>query len=216
MPPKKSSASWGFIILMLFLFFPVGIWLLWKKLSGERYNSLKNGKHIRLLGWILFGLGVFYLLMGLAGGWETNEKTSILGGILVGLLFFCGGGILLVLWGRKLVKSGTKYERYLTIIRVQDNYSIDNIAAAYPVPYEQACADLQNMIEMGYFPHLTRVDFNRRELILPEALVSSDREETAERKSRALTCPNCGAPNVIESDNGECEYCGSPLFWEKE
>ena len=43
---QKKSFSWGIIALMFFLFFPIGIWMLVKKMTDEKFNYIKNGKSL--------------------------------------------------------------------------------------------------------------------------------------------------------------------------
>ena len=43
---QKKSFSWGIIVLMLFLFFPVAIFMIIKKMTDEKFNYVKNGKSL--------------------------------------------------------------------------------------------------------------------------------------------------------------------------
>lgn len=215
---QKKSFSWGIIILLFILFFPVGIWMLVKKMSDEKYNYLKNGKALKTFGWVLFGFGIFYLIMGLAGELETEDGSSVVGGIIIMLLLFCGGGLCMVFKGKEFVKRGTKFSRYVAIVNASKNTLIDNIAAAYPTTYDSAASDLQKMIDIGYFQN-AYIDLNQRELVMPVIQSTNytgnnaaGQNLTTDTKPRTVKCPNCGATNKLMSGAiNECEYCGSPL-----
>ena len=89
---QKKSFSWGIIALMFFLFFPIGIWMLVKKMTDEKFNYIKNGKSLKILAWILIGFAVMYLIMGITGELETEDGSSIVGGVIMMLMIFGGGG----------------------------------------------------------------------------------------------------------------------------
>ena len=213
---QKKSFSWAIIILMFFLFFPVGIYMLVKKMTDEKFNYIKNGNSLKVLGWILIGFAAIYLISGLTGDLQSEDGSSIVGQIIMMLIIFGGGGAFSLYKAFSYIKKGKKYKRYVSIINSSNDTLIDNIAAAYPTSYEKAAEDIQSMIDYGYFIN-AYVDLNRRELIMPQKAASvkvtanqnpspSGRQHTSEK------CKNCGATNtVVLGVINECEYCGSPL-----
>lgn len=198
---QKKSFSWGIIALMFFLFFPIGIWMLVKKMTDEKFNYIKNGKSLKILAWILIGFAVIYLIMGI-----TGELVVIFG----------GGGAFALYKAHSYIKKGTKYNRYISIINSSNDTLIDNIAAAYPTSFEQAAKDLQSMLDDGYFMN-AYVDLNRRELIMPPKAATVNvavNQSTSPSYGQPTSekCKNCGATNtVVPGTANECEYCGSPL-----
>lgn len=215
---QKKSFSWGSIILLFVLFFPLGILMLVKKMSNEKYNYLKNGKALKTFGWILFWFGIFYLIMGLTGELKAEDGSSAVSSIIIMLILLCGGGLFMVFKGKQFVNSGEKFSRYVAIVNASNNTLIDNIAAAYPTTYDSASSDLQMMIDAGYFLN-AYIDLNKRELVMPviqseNYIVNNSLDDnlTIDAKPRTVKCPNCGAPNTIMPGAAdECEYCGSPL-----
>lgn len=213
---QKKSFSWGIIALMFFLFFPIGIWMLVKKMTDEKFNYIKNGKSLKILAWILIGFAVMYLIMGITGELETEEGSSVVGGVIVMLMIFGGGGAFALYKAHSYIKKGTKYNRYISIINSSNDTLIDNIAAAYPTSFEQAAKDLQSMLDDGYFMN-AYIDLNRRELIMPQRSVSvnvtvNQNTAHADAQPTSVKCKNCGATNtVVPGTANECEYCGSPL-----
>lgn len=206
---SKNGVSWGVVILLLFLFFPVGIILLVKKVTSEKHAYTQNAKAMNVLGWVLIALGLLYIVMGLTG--EAGETSADL--VAVSIIFFCGGGIALVVSAKRFQRRADTFNRYVAIVTNATGYSLDNIAAAYPTSYEQACRDLQKMLDAGYFSN-AYLDLEKRELIMPKVSAPNFQNIPVGTppKPRAVKCSGCGATNMI-SDNGigECEYCGSPL-----
>lgn len=211
---QNKSFSWGLIAAMLILFFPVGIYMIVKKLKTEKFNYINNGKALKVLGWVLIGLGIIYII-------PTDSKTGsdTVGTILFGILFFGGLGALSLLKGFKYEKLGKKYARYVSIVNTTPNTSINAIAAAVPTTYEQAVKDLQSMINSGFFMN-SYLDLNRGELVrpfpsFPHNNYANFNPNTAYKPNfqRINTkCPNCGAPNnIVKGTANECEFCGSTL-----
>ena len=213
---QKKSFSWGIIALMVFLFFPIGTWMLGKKMTDEKFNYIKNGKSLKILAWILIGFAVMYLIMGITGELETEDGSSVVSGVIVMLMIFGGGGAFALYKAHSYIKKGTKYNRYVSIINSSNDMLIDNIAADYPTTYEKATEDIQSMIDDGYFMN-AYIDLNRRELIMPQRSVSvnvtvNQNTAHADAKPTSVKCKNCGATNmVVPGAVNECEYCGSPL-----
>ena len=214
---QKKSFSWGIIILMIFLFFPVAIYMIVKKMSSEKFNMIKNGKSLKILGWVLIGFAIIYLILGLTGELKNEDGSSIAGTLIVIELILGVSGVLSLVKGKKYIKCGEKYSRYVSVVNASNDLLIDNIAAAIPTTYEKAAADLQAMIDAGYFMN-AYVDLNRRELVMHRNQQSNytntftvNPQNTGD-KTTSKKCPNCGATNtVIEGTACECEYCGSPL-----
>lgn len=216
----KKSTSWGIIALWLILFFPVGIFFIVKKMTGEKFNYIKNGKSLRVLGYILLGLAGIYLIMGLTGELKTEDGSSIVGGVIVAEIIFGGGGALCVFKGMEYIKRGAKYNRYVSIINASNDLLVDNIAAAVPTTYDKAIADIQSMLDAGFFMN-AYLDLNKRELIMakvaPQPSVAVNTGYTGsqgavDNQPRSVKCPNCGATNtIVPGAKNECEYCGSAL-----
>ncbi len=214
---KKKSFSWGIIILMFFLFFPVGIWMLVRKMTDEKSNYVKNGKSLKIFAWVLIGFAALYPIMGITGELElqAEDGTSLVGGLIATILIFGGGGAFSLYKANSYIKKGTKYNRYLSIINCSNDTLIDNIAAAYPTSFEQAVKDLQSMLDDGYFMN-AYLDLNRRELIMPQKatvnVAVNQSTSPSNGQPMSVKCKNCGATNtIVPGAANECEYCGSPL-----
>lgn len=218
---NKKSYSWGSIILMFFLFFPIGIFMLIKKMTTEKFNYAKNGKSLQNFGWVLFTIGCFYSYFFA----RSSDPDAVDVVIAIIILFNCSG-LLCVFKGKKYVKRADKYSRYSAIVNSNIDHSVDNIAAEYPIDYKTACKDLQYMLDIGYFPD-SYLDLSGRKLVMPQkwqqsakVMFNGSTPQTVQPKTvqpkpvqpRVVKCQNCGAPNTLNPGAiSECEYCGSPL-----
>lgn len=217
---QKKSTSWGIIALWLILFFPVGIFFIVKKMTGDKFSYIKNGKGLRVLGYVLLGFALIYLIMAFSGELETEDGSSIVGGVIVAEIIFGGGGALCVFKGMEYIKRGTKYNRYVAIINASNDLLIDNIAAAVPTTYDKAIKDIQSMLDAGFFMN-AYLDLNKRELIMAKAAPQPNviannmfvvSQGATNNQPHSVKCPNCGATNTaVPGAKNECEYCGSPL-----
>ncbi len=216
---QKKNYSWGLILFMFFLFFPVGIWMLIRKINGERLSYSKIGKSLKIVGWILLSFAFLYLVMGITGELEMEDGSSTVGSVITSLLIFGGGGYLCLKKSTNYLERGAKYSKYLSIVNTSNDLKIDRIAASFPTTFEEAVKDLQTMIDDGYFIN-SYIDLTRRELVMPKNTTSAHEDskqmyyEQAEatEQRRINNCPNCGAPNTNTLGLVvECEYCGSML-----
>lgn len=200
---QKKPISWGLIALMFALFFPVGIFLLVKKLTGEKLNYLENGKALKIIGWVLIGAGMICVAAALSGEMKYDDGTVAVGGPVAAGLVYVGIGVSALLTALRYIKKGTKFQRYVTIVNATKELRVDRIAAAYPVAYEVAAEDLQDMLNAGYFMG-AYLDLQKGMLVMPMA-----REQAP---VRCVTCQCCGAANKLTAGAANvCEYCGMPL-----
>lgn len=224
---QKKSFSWGIVILLFILFFPVGIWMLVKKMTSETTNYEKNGRALKNFGCVLFCFGIVYLIMGISGQLVLKGGGSILPAMAAAIALFGGGGLFMISKGSQLIKRGKKLNKYVAIINAAQDTSIASIAAAYPTTYEIALVDLQQVLDAGYFPDC-HLDVHRREFITPVskpapvaaghasestwASAGTPPAASIPEQPRIVKCANCGADNtVVPGAVTECEYCGSPL-----
>lgn len=209
---RKKTRSWGFISLMLYLFFPVGIYMMVKKVTTEKHNYIKNGKALKAFGWVSLVLGTIILVVN-----PEVEPAEKQGDLYMVIVFFYAIAAFLFLSGRKYVKRGLRFERYAAIVYSGKIYNLEAIASAFPTDYKTACKDLQNMMDAGFFPS-SYIDLERKMLITPEtppvhnATIMQNVLRAESPKAKVIKCPNCGATNAIYSEAvGICKYCDSLL-----
>lgn len=212
---NKTNQSWTVVILLLIFFWPVGLYLLYKKVTGDKTSALKNSKALSIVGWVFAVFSAIYLLMAISGDMKASDAISA-------FVFFGAGGALMIYGAKRMNKNAAKLKKYISIVINNNQTSIDNIAAAIPTDYEQAENDLQKMINNGYFQG-AYIDKSNREIILPkkenspsmnmpENNIQYENKNTEQPRFKVVNCKNCGANNTVAEGNlCECEYCGSPL-----
>lgn len=217
---KIKSSSWAFIITMCILFWPVGFYLLYKKLSSDKSVVLKNSKTVKIVGIVFIALSIIYIIMGLTGELKDSKGNAPVGIIIIVILFFGCGGVFMIRTSKKMQLQGEKFKKYISIVINNNETSIDNIASAMNVSYEEAINDLKIMIDKGYFLN-AYVDLGSREFVIRKKQYepidvkknSSVNEVKEEKpKMKVVVCKNCGGNNtILEGEISECEFCGSPL-----
>ena len=200
--------SWPVIILALCFFWPVGLYLIIKRVSLDKTAVVKNssGKGLKVTGIVLIVLGGF----GIIGSFDPFDF-----GTLVIFLFFIAGGIVLMNKAKKIQAEGESIKQYLSIIVNGGVRQLDAIAATTGKSYDAVHKDVKNMIEKGFLKN-AYINEGTREVVLPSSApapqtTANATVNAAPAKTKIVACPCCGANNTIVGDTGECEYCGSPL-----
>lgn len=171
---NNSNISWFLVIICLIIFWPLGLYLTFKKLFAPRPYTQDFGpaqpqpqpqpQHIRPVfkpkkspsKLLLIG-GVIFLIIGISmignalemifwGYFDSYEVYQVIQG-----LFYCAGGAALFLLRGYIAKRNRLFQKYVVVIGDRSAVSIKDIAGTIPVPFEKACQDLQRMIDQGYF-----------------------------------------------------------------
>lgn len=220
--------SWPVIIFAFFVFWPVGLYLVIKKVSLDRKAAMTTGgKGLKALGIILTAIGA----LGVIALVSAPEGIDIAATALAGFMLL--GGILLLLRANKISKDAKNIKKYLMIIVNSGERKIDTIASAMGKGFDDTKKDIENMINKGFLKN-AYIDESKREVVLPSsknvasnvtpsinstpvfnaATPTSTSTSSYNRTAQAaqiITCPCCGANNVVVGPIGECEYCRSPL-----
>ena len=203
----KKTTSWGWIIFWLIIFWPVGLFLLFKKLATDK-SALMSEKTapLTIVAWVLIVIGA----IGLMGSFSNFSFGGFI--FVIGMIV---GGVLLLRKVNETKMTATKFKKYINIVANQNVKSIDSIASAMGVSYSEAEKDLQNMIDIGYLPGAYIHQGNREIILKQHAPVASNQESAAVQSAPQMTtksCPGCGANNVVSVGKvAECEYCGTPI-----
>lgn len=213
----RGLYSWPIIILALWIFWPVGIFLIIKRVSIDKKASLVSGKIFGILGIIMyvitgfFGLGVVICLTDMS----DPSMVEVLPIFLVIAIIFGLGGFALQKVSRKIKREAEDIKKYLSVIVNGNERQIDAIASSIGKPYDVTKNDIQKLINKGYLKN-AYINEGAREVVLPSNDVQVQTETSANVTSigiatRVVACRCCGANNTISGEAGECEYCGSPL-----
>ena len=210
----NTGPSWGVVILLLFIFWPVGLYLLIKKLTSDKTAAISSsGKGLKVTGIILIAFAALGFLGFITSAVEQGAGSDDVGGIIV-LLFFAAGGVALLLKAKKLKKESESIKQYLAIIVNGNVRQLDTIASTTGKPYDVVYNDVKNMIDKGYLKN-AYINENAREVVLPSDApvvpITVANVNATPVQTKVVACPCCGANNTIVGETGECEYCGSPL-----
>ena len=206
---KKSYQSgwysWTAIVCMLIFFWPVGLYLLIRRISVNNVPPEKLARGLLIGGWFCIGAGflgfpLYYI--------EHFTKEHL----LMFSIYFPIGAVLLFLGFRKRNEANNT-KRYLSMI-LEDHYrKLDEIAVVVGKPAERVREDLLRMIRKGSLPN-AYINENTREIVLTKAKDPHlDKQMHADpmaskRPPKVVICRCCGGRNTVP---GNCEYCGSPL-----
>ncbi len=200
--------SWPVIILALCFFWPVGVFLIIKRVSTDRKTAMGAGKIIGILGIASYCIAALGLLVCISDGFASEDVVAI--------LFFGAAGFALRKVAKKIKTEAENVKQYLAIIVNGNVRQLDTIASTTGKSYNVVYKDVKKMIDKGYLKN-AYIDEGMREVVLPgnapapQNNVNTATSNATPAQSKIVACPCCGANNTIYGDMGECEYCGSPL-----
>lgn len=190
------------VILISFIFYPVGIVLLIMRLSRKnlRYETIEKTQLIGGIGLFLFGIlgSIIYISEG------TFQYLWI-----TLLLFMLPGG-LLAYFGFKRKKKLKEYSLYLDYINARKKITLDSLCSKLNVTYDNAVNVLTEMLKVGIIEGYLTDD----ELILSSNTKNNNniQEEIKSKETKIVKCKECGAKNTLfVGEQKECEYCGTIL-----
>ncbi len=145
----EIDGGWVGTTIMLALAWPIGLIMLWNKIKQFKKGKNETKKMTRA-GTSILAAGIGMAVLGLSG-WGI--PSAIIGALLLRA-------------ARTSSKREMRYKRYQAIIGGRPFMPIKEVAAAIPVPAEQALRELQNMIELGYFGLSAYIDKNTMCIVL--------------------------------------------------
>ena len=198
--------SWPVIILALCIFWPVGIFLIIKRVSVDKKTAMGAGKLIGGIGIASYCIAGIGFIACLSDGFGSDDIGMI--------LFFGIAGFALQKVSQKIKREAEDVKKYLSVIVNGNERQIDVIASSMGKSYDVAKNDIQKLINKGYLKN-AYINEGTREIVLPNIIQEQSGNMTntssVNVETKIIACPCCGANNTIVGDMGECEYCGSPL-----
>lgn len=189
--PNKGY-SWTPIIMMFIFFWPIGLFLLIRKLNGDKRASFSSGKKLTKWGWVIIVIGFISIVNGL------NQT-----------FFFLLAGFALIYLGKKTRKDAEEYKKYIDLIVNKEVYSIHSIASTIAVTPDVARKDIQKMIDKGLFGE-AYLNGHADEIVLMEARASKNHQANHPFEMSIALCSSCGAKNKVGQGQVEhCQYCSS-------
>ncbi len=217
---SKHSATWTQVILFLIIFWPIGLFLLIKKLNSDRSATFVGGGIINIIGWILAILGSIGIIMLFQGG--EMVSSGIIWFVLVGV-----PGIMLIIKGKKVKAKSLKYKKYIQLIVNQQITDISQLAIYTGKSASEVLDDLREMISSGNLGSavldptgmgvvLRRPAHATQNQQQPAFATNQDQVQVKDQPIPTFTptvvkCKACGADNFVDAPHANCEYCGSPL-----
>lgn len=130
------------------------------------------------------------------------------------VLVFLAFAAWLIVVGIRIKRRIKRFKRYISIITVENQISIENIAAITLQSVDFVARDLQKMIDKKFFVN-AHIDRRTNEIILQKRTGEAWVTPVVNNKPAEMitvSCSGCGAVNSIQKGTvGECEFCGSPL-----
>jgi hypothetical protein len=206
MNQKQSSGSWVPVIILLIVFWPVGLFMLFSKLSKDKGAVFSGAKGLNVVAWILIGFGIIGIFVYVTMSPDDPNAANRISGIAVSLAIAAGGGAVLGK-ARRMKIDSAKYRKYINVIINEERTDIGEIASATGIPYAVVKTDLQAMIDKGYFPG-AYVHETDGKFVMPSA--SQTDAASSQMETEVRICAGCGANNTVPvGRQGVCEYCGS-------
>lgn len=184
--------SWWVCLLYCFLFFPIGIYFIFKKLTFEKSLYFKNGVKLQLFSLIYFGISLLLVLIFIA-----DLANSYSWGVILTPFAF---GLSLLIIGTIYRKKGYQNDKFMTIITEQRITNIYEIARLTNCTYAKACDVIQKLIDTEFLPG-AYIYHHDAEVIVHGI-----------SKKIACKCRNCGGTSVFYSNEKRiCNYCGANI-----
>lgn len=214
----RGIYSWPVIILALIFFWPVGLFLMIRRVTLDKtaVMSASSGKGLKITAIVLLVLGVVGIISRVTSNHELKFSELVI------FLFFIAGGLVLLDKAKKIKAKGELIKKYLAIIVNGGERQLDVVASVTGKQYAVVKNDVQQMIDKGFLRN-AYINENTRTVVLASdahapasVAVNANMSPAvsamaAAMQPRVITCPCCGANNTVTGDLGECEYCGSPL-----
>ncbi|MBE5821848.1 MAG: hypothetical protein E7311_04590 [Clostridiales bacterium] len=200
----NSIYSWPVIIVAFIFFWPVGIFLLIKRLSFNKNINGIIGRIFNILGiapYAIAGIGIIACLM------EGFGKDDIILISMFALIGYCLRRV-----GKSYIKESEIIEQYKSIIYSGNVRTINEIANITGKSVETVEKELQKYISKGYIPG-AYINMVTKEIVLSKDMniINQNKENVKRIKAKVVICNCCGAKNIVEIEDAKCEYCKMPL-----
>ncbi|AFL99036.1 hypothetical protein Desde_0583 [Desulfitobacterium dehalogenans ATCC 51507] len=199
----KFYLTWPVIILVFILFFPLGIYLIYRRTTEDKEAALKIYKVVNFIGWFFLIIAAMFVI-------DMSSREDYYSG---SLSFYLVLGLFFSVWGRRLKAQSLRYKKYLSLVLINQKWQVNDIANILGFSHQKVKADLVTMIRKNYFPG-GYFDESKGGMVFShmDDSYNEDTDPIVEAKTRVITCKGCGASNsVVEGTIAECEYCGSKI-----
>lgn len=143
---KSFNPPWALVIIMLAAFWPVGLYLLWRKLCAmQSVNSQKRNRRMT-------NGAIAMVLLGLLTAYSSRPATGI---------FLLAGGAALLAYEFYLKRRDARFQRFKAYLGDRPTASLEDIASAMGVSPSACQNTLEAMLQEGVLPKGAYLDVGR-------------------------------------------------------
>jgi hypothetical protein len=197
--------SWLVIFILIYLFFPLGFFLLLRKIKLHRRNLFTSGKIAITIGISLLLLA-FFITMAINNPTLQEIEIDFLAGFSKFIFIF---GMIVLTIGTLTRLTARRYQRYIKLVVNEQITDLDIIATKMKSPKTKVTSDLYKLIKERYLENYIIEPKNNKISYYQEIIEEKKQTEDKEKYRRIITCKNCGANNLINDKIGKCRYCNS-------
>ena len=202
---KKFNISWTVVILTLIFVWPIGLVLLFLKLTNNDGNNTKLKSSANKF-WILV-IVCYFLILAFFSILSDSTGSELITDLILLILAIVGA----VIFTRKAIKLSKEYKylkKYIEYIVAKRNISIEELAKSLGEPVEVVTKNVLKIINLKMIDGYIN-EFN--EIVLNSYAQTNNMNNPREKVS-TVKCKNCGATNkFIVGRENRCEYCDSIL-----
>lgn len=143
---KSFNPPWALVIILLAVFWPVGLYLLWRKLCAmQSVNPQKRNRRMT-------NGAIAMVLLGLLTAYSSRLAT---GGFLL------AGGAALLAYEFYLKRRDARFQRFKAYLGDRPTASLADIASAMGVSPSACQSTLETMLQEGFLPKGAYLDVGR-------------------------------------------------------
>ncbi|QDK70196.1 hypothetical protein [Lactococcus protaetiae] len=186
-----KQKSWGIIIIWIIIFWPVGVYFLFKRLNTDKSALMTGNPNI------LIAVGYILILFAILGFFSNINHIET---AFFSLIIYGAGAYLVLKKASKTKLKAKKYKAYLDLIINQGIIDSNEIGNRLEISNSSVNNDIQEMITAGYLPNNYNIPL--------EPIYHNNNIQ----QEKVVKCPACGANNKITVGKvSECEYCGTQI-----
>lgn len=144
---RKVNIPWAVVIVLLVVFFPAGLAVLYKKIASD--SSCTGGSAL-LIGLGVCCLGIIPALIWWSPAGESDMNGSQRVVLFLAVALFAVTGVLSVVYGIRQFQRMRDYKRLTPFLLGHVTTSMESVAQELKMPYHVVSRKLQKLIDCGY------------------------------------------------------------------
>lgn len=206
---KGKKPSIGLIIILMILFYPVGLYLIYKRKTYDKTDLNANYKANAAYGYLLISSAIIVNFLTVNQGADSAV-------LFVTLIIFFIPGMLLVRKAKKYKDLKKYYYLYQGLIANESVASIDFLAESTHTSPNKTIENLNKLIEYGLMND-GYINLGTRQIIFPSRkkiniFVTNNVVQKADSRQKVVICNGCGAKtSIYDGSVTKCDFCDSLL-----